>query len=76
MCSHCGCRAIEVIEAFSAEHDAILGAAGDLAEAAALQALLRQRVDTEENGLFPAVAVALYGAGWVASQRGCKRQRT
>jgi hypothetical protein len=50
--------------------------AGDLAEAAALQALLRQRVDTEENGLFPAVAVALYGAGWVASQRGCKRQRT
>ena len=132
MCSYCGCRSITVIARFSAEHDEIVNAAGDLRRAitsgAALSVpgaaysltellerhtrdeertlfaemaedpefsehiahlcgehreieaqlarlgtgdvaavhrlndLLRDHIDKEENGLFPAAAIALDGA--------------
>ena len=39
-------------------------AGGDLTGVAALENLLRRHIDKEENGLFPAAAVALYGPAW------------
>src|SRR5450755_4615502 len=39
-------------------------AAGDLAGVAALERLLRRHIDKEENGLFPAAAIALDGPAW------------
>lgn len=39
-------------------------AAGDLTGADGLENLLRRHIDKEENGLFPAAAIALDGPGW------------
>ncbi|MFN8212160.1 MAG: hemerythrin domain-containing protein [Dehalococcoidia bacterium] len=57
------------VEALCAEHreiDARLAkvAAGDHAEVQELENLLRRHIDKEENGIFPAAAVALDGAAW------------
>ena len=69
MCSYCGCENIEVVGRFMAEHveldrwlDAI--AAGDHGSFPAFDRALRVHVDREENGLFPAAAIALAGAEW------------
>ena len=40
------------------------GRPGDHAEVEALENLLRRHIDKEENGIFPAAAVALDGAAW------------
>lgn len=134
MCSYCGCRAITVIGQLTAEHEAIINAAGmlgrianagdaaaartaaeglsallephtvreevglfaelrrdpefaehvdalcvehreletylakvsggDLAAATALDTLMRHHIDREENGIFPAAAIALDGETW------------
>lgn len=37
---------------------------GDFAAADALENLLRRHIDKEENGIFPAAAIALDGAAW------------
>lgn len=37
---------------------------GDLGEVEALARLLRRHIDKEENGVFPAAAIALDGAAW------------
>jgi Hemerythrin HHE cation binding domain len=37
---------------------------GDLAGAVGLERLLRRHIDKEENGLFPAAAIALGGPAW------------
>jgi hemerythrin-like domain-containing protein len=37
---------------------------GDLAGASGLEKLLRRHIDKEENGLFPAAAIALGGPAW------------
>jgi hypothetical protein len=37
---------------------------GDLGSAAGLENLLRRHIDKEENGLFPAAAIALDGPAW------------
>jgi hemerythrin-like domain-containing protein len=57
------------VDALCAEHreiDARLAkvAAGDHAEVQELENLLRRHIDKEENGIFPAAAVALDGAAW------------
>lgn len=39
-------------------------AAGDSATAPVLERLLRRHIDREENGLFPAAAIALDGQAW------------
>jgi hemerythrin-like domain-containing protein len=57
------------VDALCAEHreiDARLAqvAGGDHAEVEALENLLRRHIDKEENGIFPAAAVALDGAAW------------
>lgn len=57
------------MDALCAEHreiDARLArvASGDHAEVDALENLLRRHIDKEENGIFPAAAVALDGAAW------------
>jgi hemerythrin-like domain-containing protein len=57
------------VEALCAEHreiDARLArvAEGDHAEVQELENLLRRHIDKEENGIFPAAAVALDGAAW------------
>jgi hypothetical protein len=57
------------VDALCAEHreiDARLArvASGDHAEVDALENLLRRHIDKEENGIFPAAAVALDGAAW------------
>lgn len=59
----------EHIERLCTEHHAIaVGltrvADGDLAYAVALETLLRRHIDKEENGLFPAAAIALDGPAW------------
>lgn len=59
----------EHVEALCAEHtdlDARLDAvaAGDLAGVDELVHRLRRHIDREENGLFPAAAVALDGDAW------------
>lgn len=38
--------------------------AGDCQEVEALETLLRRHIDKEENGLFPAAAIALDGDAW------------
>lgn len=43
---------------------ALEAAAQDPGRAAALEALLRRHIDKEENGLFPAAAIALDGPAW------------
>lgn len=138
MCDYCGCRSFTVIARFTAEHEEIVNAAGELREAieagAAEQAaasavalaallgphtrdeertlfaemasdpefsghvdqlctehrdldaqlaglgtgdidalhrfydLLREHINKEENGLFPAAAIALDGAAWDRAQ--------
>ena len=57
------------VDALCAEHreiDARLArvADGDHAEVQELENLLRRHIDKEENGIFPAAAVALDGAAW------------
>jgi len=57
------------VDALCAEHreiDAHLAraAGGDQAEVEALENLLRRHIDKEENGIFPAAAVALDGSAW------------
>lgn len=57
------------VDALCAEHreiDARLAkvANGDHAEVQELENLLRRHIDKEENGIFPAAAVALDGAAW------------
>lgn len=57
------------IERLCAEHaglDEALGAigAGDLAAMRDFEDLLREHINKEDNGLFPAAAVALAGAEW------------
>lgn len=57
------------VDALCAEHreiDAHLAraAGGDHAEIEALENLLRRHIDKEENGIFPAAAVALDGTAW------------
>ena len=57
------------VDALCAEHreiDARLArvASGDHAEVDALENLLRRHIDKEENGIFPAAAVALDGDAW------------
>ena len=37
---------------------------GDLTRMVALETLLRRHIDKEENGLFPAAAIALDGPAW------------
>ena len=45
---------------------------GDLAGVSGLERLLRRHIDKEENGLFPAAAIALGGPAWerVAARAG------
>jgi hemerythrin-like domain-containing protein len=65
VCSYCGCRAIDVIGRFSAEHEQIVNACGDLRRAVsareaqvvreaagALADLLHPHTGAEEKGLF------------------------
>lgn len=57
------------VESLCAEHrdiDALLdrALAGDLAAIPALATLVRRHIDREENGIFPAAAIALDGATW------------
>ena len=59
----------EHVEGLCAEHEEINRRLmhiidGDLASAAGLERLLRQHIDKEENGLFPAAAIALGGPAW------------
>jgi hemerythrin-like domain-containing protein len=68
MCSYCGCRSIEPIGRFSAEHDDIINATGAMRRAAAagdvattrqaaahLIAMLDQHTRAEEESLFAAL---------------------
>jgi hemerythrin-like domain-containing protein len=68
MCSYCGCRSIEPIGRFSAEHDDIINATGTLRRAAAagdaattaaaaahLTAMLDRHTRAEEESLFAAL---------------------
>ena len=68
MCSYCGCRAIAPIDRFSAEHDEIINATGQLRRTAAtgdhdatqaaaddLAVLLEQHTRAEEDTLFAAL---------------------
>jgi hemerythrin-like domain-containing protein len=57
------------IDRLCAEHSEITArlasvANGDLAGVEALENLLRRHIDKEENGLFPAAAIALDGPAW------------
>lgn len=57
------------VDALCAEHRAIDAAleavtGGDLGRVPALESLLRRHIDKEENGLFPAAAIALDGPAW------------
>ncbi len=59
----------EHITLLCSEHRAIAAgltrlADGDLASAVTLETLLRRHIDKEENGLFPAAAIALDGSAW------------
>ncbi len=59
----------EHIKLLCSEHRAIAAgltrlADGDLASAVTLETLLRRHIDKEENGLFPAAAIALDGSAW------------
>ena len=63
------------VDALCAEHreiDARLArvADGDHSDVQELENLLRRHIDKEENGIFPAAAVALDGAAWTASRSG------
>jgi hypothetical protein len=65
------------VDALCAEHRAIDAAleavaGGDLGGVTALESLLRRHIDKEENGLFPAAAIALDGPAW---QRVVERAR-
>jgi hemerythrin-like domain-containing protein len=57
---------VAVLCAEHGEIDAALAALspGDAAGLAALETLLRRHIDKEENGLFPAAAIALDGEAW------------
>ena len=57
------------IDLLCAEHSEISArlasvAEGDLAGVESLENLLRRHIDKEENGLFPAAAIALDGPAW------------
>ncbi len=57
------------VDALCTEHrelDAHLArvSSGDLAAAPTLETLLRRHIDREENGIFPAAAIALDGHTW------------
>lgn len=57
------------VDALCTEHHTIEGlltrvSRGDLGAVEALDKLLRRHIDKEENGLFPAAAIALDGAAW------------
>jgi hypothetical protein len=57
------------VEALCAEHREInarlaRAAGGDHAEVEALENVLRRHIDKEENGIFPAAAIALDGTAW------------
>jgi len=57
------------VDALCGEHDDLderLGrlADGDLSGFPAFETLLRRHIDREENGLFPAAAIALDGPAW------------
>lgn len=57
------------IDALCAEHRTIDHLAarvsrGELSAAGELETLLRRHIEKEENGVFPAAAVALDGAAW------------
>jgi hypothetical protein len=57
------------VDALCAEHRQIEAhlarvAGGDQADVEALENLLRRHIDKEENGIFPAAAVALDGGAW------------
>lgn len=57
------------VDALCAEHrelDSHLSrvSGGDLGAAAALETLMRRHIDREENGIFPAAAIALDGDTW------------
>jgi hemerythrin-like domain-containing protein len=59
----------EHVEGLCVEHDEINRwlarvVEGDLADVVGLEKLLRRHIDKEENGLFPAAAVALAGPEW------------
>lgn len=57
------------VDRLCAEHDAIAEAVARVAEGAldtatALEKLLREHIDKEEFGIFPAAAIALDGPAW------------
>jgi hemerythrin-like domain-containing protein len=57
------------VDALCAEHRTIdtaleAAATGNLDDVTALESLLRRHIDKEENGLFPAAAIALDGPAW------------
>lgn len=57
------------IDSLCAEHrelDSLLAhlSGGDLGAAAELETLMRRHIDREENGIFPAAAIALDGETW------------
>jgi hemerythrin-like domain-containing protein len=57
------------VDALCAEHRQIEAqlarvADGDLSDVDGLENLLRRHIDKEENGIFPAAAIALDGAAW------------
>jgi hemerythrin-like domain-containing protein len=59
----------EHVDALCSEHREITArlttiAGGDLNAVDALERLLRRHIDKEENGLFPAAAIALDGPAW------------
>ena len=63
----------EHIDGLCAEHrelDAYLSrvSGGDVGAVAAFDTLLRRHIDREENGIFPAAAIALNGDTWDAVQ--------
>jgi hemerythrin-like domain-containing protein len=67
----------EHVERLCEEHEAINRRLkqivdGDLAGVGGLEKLLRRHIDKEENGLFPAAAIALGGPAWerVAARAG------
>jgi hypothetical protein len=57
------------VDLLCGEHEEITArlasvAQGDLTGVASLETLLRHHIDKEENGLFPAAAIALDGPAW------------
>ena len=82
MCSYCGCESIATIGGFMAEHIELVNATTALRLASAdhdaaaaapaadlLAHLLASHAEREENGLFPASAIALSGSEWDEVER-------